>query len=49
MSFLWHLQKTVGGAEAFEPFIKAYIHFFRRRSLTSDRFKQFFNECVRYL
>ena len=42
MSFLWYLQKTVGGDEPMEEFLVAYIHFFRRQALTSERFKTFF-------
>jgi len=29
MSFLWYLQKTVGGDEPMEEFLVAYIKFFR--------------------
>lgn len=42
MSFLWYLQKVVGGDEPMEEFLVAYIHFFRHHALTSERFKSFF-------
>jgi hypothetical protein len=34
----------VGGAEPMEEFLRAYVLFFRRHSLTSERFRAFFNE-----
>lgn len=42
--FLYHLQDLVGGAEVFEPFLRAYIHAFRFSTVTSDQFREFFSQ-----
>ena len=36
-----YLQKVVGGDAPMEEFLVAYIGFFRRQALTSERFKVF--------
>ena len=41
-SFLWYLQTKAGGAEAFGPFVLAYMKEFAHRTLTSYDFKDFY-------
>lgn len=43
-SFLVYLQNTVGGHEAMDGFLKAYITKFAGKSITSDDFRAFFCE-----
>lgn len=42
--FLYYLQHTVGGAPAFDPFIKAYVSKFAQSTCTTDDFRAFFLE-----
>ncbi|GMH36402.1 hypothetical protein BSKO_04270 [Bryopsis sp. KO-2023] len=42
--FLYYLQGLVGGAEIFEPFLKAYIENFKLKVLATEEFKSFFLE-----
>lgn len=41
-TFLWFLEKTVGGPALFEPFLKSYFSKFAYQSIDSDDFKTFF-------
>jgi len=41
-TFLWYLEELVGGAEKFEPFLKAYYEHFMHQSINTDQFKSFF-------
>ena len=41
-TFLWYLEELVGGAEKFEPFLKAYFKKFVYKSLDTDEFKTYF-------
>jgi len=43
-SFLWYLEKIVGGPDHFEPFLRAYYDKFKYMSISSESFKQFFLE-----
>jgi len=50
-TFLWYLEELVGGADTFEPFLRAYYTKLRAyytkfmyKSITSDTFKEFFLE-----
>lgn len=36
------MQTLVGGAERFDPFLKAYLSHFKFKTVTSDGFKTFF-------
>ena len=42
--FLYHLQTLVGGAEKFEPFMRAYIDNFALRTVTTGAFKAYLLE-----
>lgn len=39
---LYHLQEMVGGAEAFDPFVRAYFDAFAQKSISTDDFVDFF-------
>lgn len=41
---LFHLEELVGGAEAFDPFLRAYINKFKYTSIDTDDFKKFLYE-----
>ena len=43
-TFLWYLEELVGGADKFEPFLRAYYTAFAYKSIDSDDFKEFFLE-----
>jgi leukotriene-A4 hydrolase len=43
-TFLWYLEELVGGADKFEPFLRAYFTAFAYKSIDSDTFKNFFLE-----
>lgn len=40
--FLYYLQQLVGGAQVFEPFLRAYLQEFKFKGVNSLQFKQFF-------
>ncbi|KAL6076840.1 Leucyl aminopeptidase yscIV [Balamuthia mandrillaris] len=40
--FLFFLEQTVGGAEVFEPFFRAYVKEFSGKTVVSEEFKLFF-------
>ena len=41
-TFLWYLEKLVGGAAVFEPFLKSYYAHFANKSINTEQFKEFF-------
>jgi len=43
-TFLWYLEQLVGGADVFEPFLRAYYQKFAYKSIDSEMFKAFFLE-----
>eukprot|EP00088_Acartia_fossae_P057827 TRINITY_DN674_c0_g1_i2.p1 TRINITY_DN674_c0_g1~~TRINITY_DN674_c0_g1_i2.p1 ORF type:complete len:613 (+),score=141.73 TRINITY_DN674_c0_g1_i2:42-1880(+) len=43
-TFLWVLEKTVGGAEQFEPFLRSYYNKFKYQSINTQQFKDYFLE-----
>ncbi|XP_023336732.1 leukotriene A-4 hydrolase isoform X2 [Eurytemora carolleeae] len=43
-TFLWYLEELVGGADQFEPFLRAYFEKFKPKSISTDDFKEFFIE-----
>lgn len=43
-TFLWYLEELLGGPEAFEPFLRAYLVKFSKASISTDQFKSFLYE-----
>lgn len=43
-TFLWYLEELVGGADVFEPFLRAYIDKHKYKTVDSDVFRQFLLE-----
>ncbi len=41
-AFLYHLEKTVGGAALFDPYLRAHIAHFSGQSITTGQWKKFF-------
>lgn len=45
-NLLYHIEKTVGGPEIFEPFMKAYVEKFASQSITTEMWKDFLYEYM---
>jgi leukotriene-A4 hydrolase len=41
---LYHIEKTVGGGDIFEPFLKSYVGKFAGQSITTDQWKDYLYE-----
>lgn len=45
-NLLYHIEKTVGGPEIFEPFMKAHVENFASESVTTEQWKAFLYEFM---
>ncbi|ORY97412.1 hypothetical protein BCR43DRAFT_530580 [Syncephalastrum racemosum] len=45
-NLLYHIEKTVGGPEVFEPFMKAHVEKFASESVTTEQWKAFLYEFM---